>query len=85
MTHLYQRVDLHILSKPHVIIILPPLAQHCTSGILRFHLCVHMHHTGSQENEVEPKEQEETPMQGLLEGLEPEGELQECTFERGKP
>jgi len=50
-----------------------------------------MHHTGSQENEVEPMEQEETPVQGLPEGQEPEEELQECpdhkpsTLERGKP
>ena len=49
-----------------------------------------MHHTGSQENEVEPVEQEETPEQELLGGLEPEGDPQECpdhwpsTFERGK-
>ena len=44
-----------------------------------------MHHTGSQENEVGPEEQE------LPGGPEPEGELQECpdqkpsTFEKGKP
>jgi len=50
-----------------------------------------MHHTGSQENEVEPEEQEETPVQGLLEEPEPKGELHECpdhrpiTFEGGKP
>ena len=49
-----------------------------------------MHHTGSQENEVGPEEQEETQEQELLEGLDPEGDLQECpdhrpsTFERGK-
>jgi len=49
-----------------------------------------MHHIGSQENEVEPEEQEETPVQGLSEELEPEEELQECpdhrpsNFERGK-
>ena len=50
-----------------------------------------MHHTGSQENEVGPKEQEETQEQELLGGPEPEGELQEfpdhrpSTFEKGKP
>jgi len=50
-----------------------------------------MHHTGSQENEVEPVEQKETPVQGLPEGHEPKEELQECpdhrprTFDRGKP
>jgi len=44
-----------------------------------------MYHTGSQENEVGPEEQE------LLGGLEPEVEVQECpdhrpsTFEKGKP
>jgi len=50
-----------------------------------------MHHTGSQENEVGPEEQEETQEQELLGGQELEGDLQECldhrpsTFERGKP
>ena len=50
-----------------------------------------MDHTGSRENEVEPKEQEETPEQELMGGREPKGELQECpdhrpsTFEKGKP
>ena len=50
-----------------------------------------MHHTGSQENEVGPEEQEETPEQELPGGPEPEEDLQECpdhrpsTFERGKP
>jgi len=50
-----------------------------------------MHHTGSQEKEVGPEEQEQTQEQELLEGTEPEGDLQECpdhrprTFERGKP
>jgi hypothetical protein len=50
-----------------------------------------MHHTGSQENEVGPEEQEETQEQELPGGPEPEGELQECpdhrpsTFEKGKP
>jgi len=50
-----------------------------------------MHHTGSQENEVGPEEQEETQEQELPGELEPEGELQECpnhkpsTFEKGKP
>jgi len=50
-----------------------------------------MNHTSSQENEVEPEEQEETLVQGLLEGQKLEGELQECpdhrpsTFARGKP
>jgi hypothetical protein len=49
-----------------------------------------MHHTGSQENEVGPEEQEETQEQELPGGQEPEGELQECsyhrpsTFEKGK-
>jgi len=49
-----------------------------------------MHHTGSQENEVEPEEQEKTPEQEIPGGPEPKGDLQECpnhpsTFERGKP
>jgi len=50
-----------------------------------------MHHTGSQENEEGPKEQEETQEQELLGGPEPGEELQECpdhkpsTFEKGKP
>jgi len=50
-----------------------------------------MHHTGSQENEVGPKEQEETLEQEPLGGPEPGEELQECldhkpsTFEKGKP
>jgi len=50
-----------------------------------------MHHTGSQENEVGPKEQEETQEQKLLGGPEHGEELQECpdhkpsTFEKGKP
>jgi len=50
-----------------------------------------MHHTGSQENEVRPEEQEETLEQDLPGEPEPEGDLQECpdhrpsTFERGKP
>ena len=50
-----------------------------------------MHHTGSQENEVGPEEQEETQDQELLGGPESEGDLQECldhrpsTFERGMP
>ena len=50
-----------------------------------------MHHTGSQENEVGPEEQEETQEQELSGGPEPEGELQECTdhrpstFGKGKP
>ena len=50
-----------------------------------------MHNRGSQENEVEPGEQEETPEQELSGGPEPEGDLQECpdhrpsTFERDKP
>jgi len=50
-----------------------------------------MHHTGSHENEVGPKEQEETQEQELPGGPESEGELQECpdyrpsTFEKGKP
>ena len=49
-----------------------------------------MHHTGSQENEVDPEEQEETQEQEPLEGPEPGEELQECpdhrpsTFEKGK-
>jgi len=41
-----------------------------------------MHHTGSQENEVEPEEQEETPEQELSGGPEPEGDLQECPDHR---
>jgi len=50
-----------------------------------------MHHTGLQENEVGPEEQEETQEQELLGGPEPGEELQECpdhkpsTFEKGKP
>ena len=50
-----------------------------------------MHHTGSQENEVGPEEQEEAQEQELPGGPEPEVELQECldhrpnTFEKGKP
>jgi len=50
-----------------------------------------MHHTGSQENEVGPEEQEETQEQEPLGGPEPGEELQECpdhrpsTFEKGKP
>jgi len=50
-----------------------------------------MHHTGSQENEVGPEEQEEPQEQGLLGGPELGEELQECpdhksrTFEKGKP
>ena len=50
-----------------------------------------MHNRGSQENEVEPREQEETSEQELSGGPEPEGDLQECpghrpsTFERDKP
>jgi len=50
-----------------------------------------MHHTSSQENEVGPEEQEETPEQELQGGSEPREELQECpdhkpsTFEKGKP
>jgi len=49
-----------------------------------------MDHTGSQENEVGPEEQEETQEEELPGGPEPEGELQECldhrpsTFEKGK-
>jgi len=49
-----------------------------------------MHHTGLQENEVGPKEQEETQEQEPLGGPEPGKELQECpdhkpsTFEKGK-
>jgi len=45
-----------------------------------------MHHTGSQENEVELEEQET-----LVQGLPEEEELQECPdhrpsfFEKGKP
>jgi len=50
-----------------------------------------MHHTGSQENEVRPEEQEEAQEQEPLEVSEPGEELQECpdhrpsTFEKGKP
>jgi len=50
-----------------------------------------MHHTGSQENEVGPEEQEEIQEQEPLGGLELGEELQECpdhkpsTFEKGKP
>jgi len=62
MTLLYRGGDLHILIKHRIMI------------ILHFHLFVHMHHTGSQENEVEPEEPEETSVQGLSEGQEPEGE-----------
>jgi len=51
---------------------------------------MHTHHTGSQKNEVAPEEQE-TPVQELLEGYEPEEELQEyldhrpSSFEKDKP
>ena len=51
---------MHLLRKKHIIIILPSLAYYCTSSILHLRLFVHVHHTGSQENEVEPEEQEET-------------------------
>ena len=50
-----------------------------------------MHHTGSQENEVGPEEQEEAQEQKPLGVSEPGEELQECpdhkpsTFEKGKP
>ena len=50
-----------------------------------------MHHTGSQENEVGPEEQEETQEQEPLGVAELGEELQECsdhkpsTFEKGKP
>jgi len=50
-----------------------------------------MHHTGSQENEVGPEEQEEPQEQEFLGGPELGEELQECpdhkssTFEKGKP
>ena len=50
-----------------------------------------MHHTGSQENEVEPEEPEEIQEQEPPEAQEPGEELQECpdhrpsTFEKGKP
>ena len=62
-------------------------------SILHLRALMHMHHTGSQENEIvtEPKEQEETPVQELLEGHEPEEDLQECSdhwpssFKKGKP
>jgi len=36
---------------------------------------VHVHHIGSQENKVVPEEHQETPVQGLPEGHEPEEEL----------
>jgi len=67
-------------------IILPSLAYYCTSRILHLRLFLHMHHTGSQENEVELEEQET-----LVQGLPEEEELQECPdhrpsfFEKGKP
>jgi len=50
-----------------------------------------MHHTGSQENEVGPEEQEEVQEHEPLGVSEPGEELQECpdhkpsTFEKGKP
>jgi len=50
-----------------------------------------MYHTGSQENEVGPEEQEEVQEQEPLGAPEPGEELQECpdhrpsTFEKGKP
>jgi len=50
-----------------------------------------MHHTGSQENEVGPEEQEEAQEQEPLWVSELGEELQECpdhkpsTFEKGKP
>jgi hypothetical protein len=58
---------------------------------LALHSWAHMHHTGSQENEVGPKEQQETQEQELSGGPELERELQECpdhrpsTFEKDKP
>ena len=65
------------------------LHKHCTPGIS--HSWAHMHHTGSQENEVGPEEQEETQEQELLRGPEPWEDLHECPdhkpsmFEKGKP
>ena len=50
-----------------------------------------MHHTGSQENEVGPKEPEEIQEEEPPEAQESGEELQECpdhrpsTFEKGKP
>jgi len=50
-----------------------------------------MHHTSSQENEVEPEEQEKVQEQEPLGAPETREELQECpdhtpsTFEKGKP
>ena len=50
-----------------------------------------MYHTGSQENEVGPKEPEEIQEQEPPEAQEPGEELKECpdhrpnTFEKGKP
>ena len=60
-------------------------------GHLALHSQAHMHHTGSQENEVGPEEPEEIQEQEPPEAPEPGEELQECpdhrpsTFEKGKP
>ena len=58
---------------------------------LALHSQAHMHHTGSQENEVGPEEPKEIQEQEPPEAQEPREELQECldhwpsTFEKGKP
>jgi len=58
---------------------------------LALHSWARMHHTGSQENEVGPEEQEEAQEQEPLGVSELGEELQECpdhkpiTFEKGKP
>ena len=60
-------------------------------GHLALHSWAHMHHTGSQENEVGPEEQEEALEQEPLGVWELGEELQECPdhkpsiFEKGKP
>ena len=75
MTLLFQRGIMHLLCSKHIMIILPSPAHYCISRILHLCLFVHMHHTGLQENKVDPEEQEETLVQGLPEGHEPEEEL----------
>jgi len=60
-------------------------------SILHLRSLMHTHHIGSQENEVVTEEPEETLVQELPEGHEPEQQLQECldhrpsTLEKDKP
>ena len=81
MALLYGRRSMHLLRKYHIMVILQSSACYYISSVLHLRLIVHMHHTGSQENEVEPEEQE-TLVQELSEGHEPEEELQECSNHR---